>query len=103
MVGIFHVNVDIEDMLEMHEVIFEVYIKDQLTNRQQMQAPKQMLIANFVETAKRIKTDTRPIKFKMIKPEIIWDNIEQKQNVLYNELEISNDAMIAYEETNRGD
>lgn len=92
-----------EDILEIHEVIFEVYIEDKLTNRQQMQAPKQMLIANFVETAKRIKTDVRPIRFKMIKPETIWDSIEQKQKVLYNEIEISNDAMVTYEENNRGD
>lgn len=92
-----------EDILEIHEVIFEVYIEDKLTNRQQMKAPKQMIIANFVETAKKIKTDTRPIKIKMIKPETIWDSIEQKQKVLYNEIEISNDAMVTYEENNRGD
>ena len=59
-----------------------------------------LLFKNF-ETAKRIKTDKRPIRFKMIKPEIIWDNIEQKQKVLYNEIEISNDAMIAYEENKK--
>lgn len=68
-----------------------------------MQAPKQMLIANFVETAKRIKTDTRPIRFKMIKPETIWDSIEQKQKVLYNEIEISNDAMVTWEESKKGE
>lgn len=68
-----------------------------------MQAPKQMLIANFVETAKKIKTDTRPIKIKMIKPETIWDSIEQKQKVLYNEIEISNDAMVTWEESKKGE
>lgn len=92
-----------EDILEIHEVIFEVYIEDKLTNRQQMQAPKQMLIANFVETAKKIKTDTRPIKIKMIKPETIWDSIEQKQKVLYNEIEISNDAMVTWKESKKGE
>ncbi len=99
MVNIFHIN--IEDMIEMYDVVFEVYIEDKLTNRQQMQAPKEMLIANFVETAKRIKSDTRPIKFKMIKPETIWDSIEQKQKILYNEIEISNDAMVAYEKNKK--
>lgn len=88
-------------MLEMHDVIFEVYIEDKLTNRQQMQAPKEMLITNFIETAKQMKYDTRPIKLKMIKPEIIWDSIEQKQKALYNEIAISNDAMIAYEENKK--
>ena len=31
-------------MLEMYEVIFEVYIEDKLTNKQQMKAPKEILI-----------------------------------------------------------
>ena len=90
MINIFHIN--IEDMVEMHDVIFEVYIEDKLTNRQQMQAPKQIIITNFVETAKKIKNDQRPIKIKMIRPEIIWDNFEQRQKVLNNEIEIRNDA-----------
>lgn len=101
MVGIFHIN--IEDMIEMHEVIFEVYIEGKLTNRQQMQAPKQMLVANFIETAKRIKNDKRPIKIKMIRPEVIWDDFEQKQKVLNNEIELSNDAMVAWEESNKNE
>lgn len=95
MVDIFNIN--IEDMLDMQEVIFEVYIEDKLTNRQQMQAPKEMLIANFVQTAKQIKTDNRPIKIKMIRPEVIWDEFEQKQRVLNNEIELSNDAMVFWE------
>lgn len=85
-------------MLDIQEVIFEVYIEDKLTNRQQMSAPKDMLIANFIQTAKQIKADQRPIKIKMIRPEVIWDEFEQKQKVLNNEIELSNDAMIAWEE-----
>lgn len=88
-------------MFETHEVIIEVYIEDQLTNRRQMQAPKEVLIANFVQTAKQIQNDQRPIKIKMIRPEIIWDNFEQKQKTLNNEIEISNNAMIAWQENKR--
>lgn len=84
-------------MLDMQEVIFEVYIEDKLTNRQQMQAPKEMLIANFLQTAKQMKSDRRPIKIKMIRPEVIWDEFEKKQKVLNNEIELSNDAMVAWE------
>lgn len=87
-----------DDMFETHEVIMEVYIENKLTNRQQMQAPKEMLIANFVNTAKQMRLDKRPIKLKMIRPELIWDNFEKKQKILYNELELSNDAMIAWQE-----
>jgi hypothetical protein len=94
-VNIFNIN--IEDMLDMQEVIFEVYIEDKLTNRQQMQAPKEMLIANFLQTAKQMKNDRRPIKIKMIRPEVIWDEFDKKQKVLNNEIELSNDAMVAWE------
>ena len=85
-------------MIEMHEVIIEVYIEDKLTNRQQMHAPKELLIANFVQTAKQMKNDQRPIKLKMIRPEIIWDKFEQRQKVLNNEIELNNNAMTAWEE-----
>ena len=100
MVNIFHIN--IEDMLEMHEVVFEVYIEDKLTNRQQMQAPKEMLIANFLQTAKQIQADRRPIRIKMIRPEVIWDKFEQKQKVLNNEIELSNNAMVSWEANKNG-
>lgn len=82
----------------MHEVIIEVYIEDKLTNRRQMQAPKEVLIANFLNTAKQMKNDQRPIKLKMIRPEMIWDEFEKKQRIINNEIELSNDAMVAWEE-----
>ena len=98
----FHIN--IEEAFDIQEVIFEVYIEDKLTNRQQMQAPKDMLIANFLNTAKQIQRDKRPIKIKMIRQEVIWDEFEQKQKVLNNEIELSNNAMMAWEvDNNRGD
>ena len=84
-------------MLDIQEVTFEVYIKDTLSNQQIMQAPKEMLIANFIQTAKQIKNDKRPIKIRMIKPEIIWDNFEQKQKTINNMITLSNHAMTAWE------
>lgn len=104
MVDIFNINIDIENMLEMHEVVIEVYIENRLTNRQELKAPKDMLIANFVQTAKQMKYDQRPIKLKMIRQESIWDEFEQRRKTLNNEIELSNDAMIAWEESkNSGD
>lgn len=100
MVDIF--NIDIEDMLDMQDVIFEIYIEDKLVNRQQMQAPKEMLIANFIQTAKQIRADKRPIKIKMIKPNVIWDNFEQRQKSLNNEIELKNEAMAIWEENRNG-
>lgn len=97
MIEIFNININMEDMLEMHEVTIEVYIEDKLTNRQQMKAPKDILIANFIQTAKQMRNDARPIKLKMIRPEIIWDSFYQKQRVMNNEIELSNNAMVAWE------
>ena len=90
-------------MFEMHEVIFEVYIEDKLTNRQQMQAPKQILITNFIETAKQIKNDQRPIKLKMIKPYVIWDEFDKQQKILNNEISLNNNAMDAWEANNKNE
>ena len=90
-------------MFEMHEVIFEVYIEDKLTNRQQMQAPKQILITNFIETAKQIKNDQRPIKLKMIKPYVIWDEFDKQQKILNNEILLNNNAMDAWEANNKNE
>ena len=90
-------------MLEMYEVIFEVYIEDKLTNRQQMKAPKEMLIANFVETAKQIKNDKRPIKIKMIRPYVICDEFEKQHRTLNNEIMINNNAMDIWEANNNNE
>lgn len=97
MINIFRINIG--DIFEPFEVTFEVYIEDKLTNKQTMQAPKEMLIANFLQTVQQIQNDKRPIKIKMIRPETIWDNFEQREKVLNNEVEFSNNAMIAWEGT----
>jgi hypothetical protein len=94
------ININMDDMFEMHEVIIEVYVGDTLTNRRQMTAPKEMLMANFIQTAKQMKNDSRPLKFKMIVPHVIWDEFEKKQKVLNNGIELSNDARVAWERNN---
>lgn len=85
-------------MLEIYEVMFEVYLGDESVHRQIMKAPKEILIANFLQTAEQIRSDQRPIKFKMIRQEVIWDEFEQKQRVLNYEVEIDNNARTAWEE-----
>ncbi len=86
----------------LYDVTFEVYIEDKLVNKQMMQAPKEILIANFMKTAEQIRSDKRPIKIKMIRPEVIWDNFENKQKTLNNEISASNDAMVTWEKNNNG-
>ena len=89
-----------ETHFDIQEIVFEVYIENKLIKKQVMQAPKEILIANFLQTAKQIRNDQRPIKIKMIKPEVIWDEFENKEKILNNEISASNDAMIVWEEGN---
>lgn len=90
-------------MFETYEVVFEIHIEDKLAKRQIMQAPKEILMVNFMQMAQQIKNDQRPMKIKMIVPDIIWDNFESKQKVLNNEIAVSNDAMVIFEENKQGD
>ena len=92
--------INMDDMFEFFEAEFNVYIEDKLVNKQKMQAPKEMLIANFMQTMKQSANDRRPIKIKMIVPVVIWDNFDNKDIVLNNEISFSNNAMIAWEENN---
>ena len=86
------------NMFETYEVAFEVYIEDKLVKKQIMQAPKEMLMVNFLQMAEQIKNDQRPMKIKILRQDVIWDNFENKQKVLNNEVSASNNAMIAWEE-----
>lgn len=85
---------------ETYQVTFELYVEDKLVNKQTMQAPKEMLMANFLQIVQQIQYDKRPIKLKMSRLEVIWDNFEQKQKTLNNEIIANNQAMVAWEENN---
>lgn len=85
------------DMLESFEVNFEVYIGEQVVNRQRMQAPKEILMMNFMQTVNQIAQDQRPMKIKMMRQEVIWDNFDNVEKSLNNEIEFSNNAMVAFE------
>ena len=85
-------------MFETHKATFEVYLEDTLINRQTMQAPKEILMMNFVQLYEQTKTDTRPIRVKMIVPMYIWDDYKNEQKVLDNGVEFLNNAMLSYQE-----
>lgn len=85
-------------MFEIYEVKLELYIEDKLANKQTMQAPQEMIMINFIQMVNQISKDKRPIKIRMFRPEIIWDNFENKQKVLDNEIIFSNNAMVDWEE-----
>lgn len=83
---------------ELFEVTFEVYIEDKLTNKQMMQAPKEMLMINFIQTADQVGKDKRPIRLRMYRPDTIWDKFEQKKIEFVHEVEFLNNAMIVWQE-----
>ena len=88
-------------VFETYEVTFEIYIEDKLVNKQIMQAPKEMIMINFIQTAEQIRNDNRPIKIKVLRPEVIWDNFEDREKVLNNEVSASNEAMLIWKERNK--
>lgn len=87
------------DMLEMYEATFEVYLEDKIIHNQKQQAPKEILMAQFAQLLEQVAYDKRPMKLKMIVPQVIWDEFENKQKTLYNDATFSNNAMIAFEES----
>lgn len=78
--------------IEMYSVILEVYIGNQLVKRQQMQAPKEMLMATYMSYVQQIADDSRPMKVKMSRQEYIWDRFENKEKALTCEIEFRNNA-----------
>ena len=94
-------RIDFNMFEDLFEVVFEIYIEDKLVQKQTAQAPEEMLIINFLQTAEQIGRDQRPMKIKMIRPDVIWDNFEKREKVLNNEVAFSNNAMIEWEENNK--
>lgn len=89
------------NIFEPYEVTFEIYIGDTLAKTQTMQAPKEMLMASFMQTVNQVARDKRPMKIRMSRPEIIWDEFEKREKVLTNEVVFGNNAMITWEKEKR--
>lgn len=77
---------------DSYNVIFEIYIGNKLVSRQNMQAPKEMLMLSFMQTVNDVANDNRPIKLKMIRQETIWDKFENKEKVFDNVVEFVNNV-----------
>lgn len=78
---------------ETYQVIIEIYIGTQCIQRQSLSAPEQFLKMQFIGLAQQIAQENRPMRVKMIVPEVIWDDIEKKQKVLENYVEFRNKLM----------
>lgn len=91
--------IDIDSIFETYEVSFETYLEDKMVNKQTMQAPKQIIMANFVQLMNQVKNDKRPIKIRLTRQETILDDFK-KEKVLEYEVAFSNNAMVSWEENN---
>ena len=89
--------------IETYEATFEVYLEDKIIKKQTVQAPAEFLMAQYAQTMQQIGNDKRPMKFKMIVPQVIWDEFEGRQKVLNNSSTFSNNAMVAWEESKQGE
>lgn len=59
---------------------YEIYVDQQMINRQTMNAPMMMHKAQYLDLIKQMSGDSRAMKFKMIGlQDVIWDQFEQKQ------------------------
>lgn len=77
-------------MFDIYEVTLEIDVKDEGVQSQTIRAPKEIIIANFLQLAKQIKNDPRTIRMKMSRPVYIWDPFEQKQIVSHHVIELWN-------------
>lgn len=89
--------IDMGSIFETYEVSFETYLEDKMVNKQTMQAPKQIIMANFVQLMNQVKNDKRPIKIRLTRQETILDDFK-REKVLEHEVAFSNNAMVSWEE-----
>lgn len=76
--------------MELFDVYFEMLIDEKVVLKLPMTAPADVIIAYFANTAKQIKNDPRHMKFRVVRPELIWDQIDREHRVLENCIEIQN-------------
>lgn len=78
---------------EEYKVIIETYLGNQLIQRQSLNAPSEILKAQFVGLMQQIMNEDKPYRVRMTVPEVIWDNYEKKQKILTNYVEFRNKLM----------
>lgn len=78
---------------ETYQAIIEIYLGNQCIQRQSLNAPEDILKAQFIGLMQQIANENRPMKCKMTLYDVIWDNIEKKQKVLENYVEFKNRLM----------
>ena len=76
----FRININ-QDM-NIEQVIYEVWLGDELNHREQVQAPEDMLKMMFLNYVQQCAAHREPMHLRMSGQEVIWDEFEQRQKVL---------------------
>ena len=77
------------------DVIFTIYLGNQVIEQWRMQAPRPFIEAQFIEikfiqTVQQIASQSQPMKVIVSREEVIWDQFEQKHKVLPVTMEFQN-------------
>lgn len=76
--------------MEIYSVEFRLYQNNQLINQQTMDAPKEIIIMQFISIAKQMRNTQEKIKLQLSMPEIIWIPWDNKRKMLVNCIELQN-------------
>ena len=94
--------ININQMAEVYEVEITAYLADKLIHQQRLQAPKPFIELKFTQLMEQVAYDNRPLKVKLSRNEIIWDNFEQKQKIIPNYIEFKNNHYLKWEDETNG-
>ena len=75
------INFGREDF-DFEKVLFEVWIGNQLVERQEVQAPEEMLTMMFLNYVQQMAGQRNPMHLRMSGTAEIWDQYEKKRKVL---------------------
>lgn len=76
--------------MEMCRMTYEIYIDQKMVTRQISDAPAMIHKSQYLDLINQLSEDNRPMRFKIIKYDVIWDEIEQKRKTLENYIEYRN-------------
>ena len=76
--------------MEIYSVEFLLYQNNKLIQQQTMDAPKEVIIMQFISIAKQMRNTSEKIKLKLTMPEIIWIPWDNKRKMLVNCIELQN-------------
>lgn len=78
------------DFGEIYDVLVEQYVGNQVVSRQQISAPKEVLMMQFMGLCEEAARQPQPIRVKMIRLQTIWDDIAEEEKTLELSMEFRN-------------